>query len=103
MGKIIVKTKLNNNTERKNFKTIVINFRNSIHNNGTYISRKGASNGIPWNDDTYIFNHGQRIEKPDLWIHYIKFSHEFIKIFIDIINLNIIQKESYIEDITEPK
>ncbi len=103
MGKIHSKDKLNNDSKRKNFKTIVINFRNSIHNNGTCISRTDASINIPWNKYTFSFNHGQRIEKPDLWIHYIKFSYEFINIFIDIMNLNIIQNESYIEDITEPK
>jgi len=48
---------------RNNFKIIVFNFRNSIHNNGIFVSPSGDSIDIPWNDDTYHLEHGKRIEK----------------------------------------
>lgn len=95
-------TELKNDNTRKNFKTIVFNFRNSMHTNGVFVSPSGTSSKIPWNNDIYPFNHEKRIEKDDLWIHYIAFTREFIYIFNDIMRLKELQDEAYIKDTTEP-
>lgn len=97
---ILSKLKLNDK-EKCHFINIVTRLRNSNHNNGVFISPKDKSSKYTWKNTTYEFSHGKPIDISDIWIHYIKFTKEFIKIFDDLIGLPDIQKKSYYLDITE--
>lgn len=68
-------------TDREKFINVVTRVRNSIHNNGVFISPKKQDTRYNWNNYPYRFCHGKLIKIPDIWLHYIKFSKEFIKIF----------------------
>jgi hypothetical protein len=103
---MISKSRMIGDKERKNFIEIMLKYRNSIHTNGVFLSplnnskRKSYSKSIVWNKNTYDFNNGSSIWKDDLWLHYILFTYEFIKIFEEISN-SIPDKSTPIIDISE--
>ncbi len=91
----------------QNFIEIVVKFRNSIHNNGDFITEKVNTNEeenyhtYVWNDETYEFKNGSsiRVNSNDLWSDYIKFTDELIRIFGELVSQ---LTDPYIEDVTEP-
>lgn len=97
----VTKTGLNNDNARQNFRSIVFNFRNSIHNNGVFLSPSGNSPVITWKGSPYSFVQGKQIQKSDLWNDYILFTREFMSIFTEIMKLKEVKSLNYIEDITE--
>lgn len=56
------------NAEMNTFIEIVLEIRNSIHNNGVFVSTKGNSTkSLPWKNKTYNFYNGIIINVDDVW------------------------------------
>lgn len=92
--------------DRENFLEIVIHFKNSLHNNGVYISenQKSTPTTYRWKHNSYLFSHSKQIKlesNSDLWTEYIKFTRELISIFTEVIDHPTVKKYRFIEDITE--
>ncbi|TVP40081.1 hypothetical protein [Candidatus Nitrosocosmicus arcticus] len=89
-------------TENKNnFIEIATTIRNSIHNNGAYISRNSKDRPIiDWDGKLYRFNHQKPIET-DLWKLNLDFTRELLHIFDKIIEHQSIASKRYIYDSTE--
>ena len=97
---ILPKVGLYTKTEYKNFIRIVTKYRNSIHNNGVYISQE-LNPKILWKGQIYTFSNGNQIYYTDLWKVFIAFTDEYIDLFDKITKSINISKGSTITDITE--
>jgi hypothetical protein len=86
---------------RAQFINVVSRVRNSIHNNGVFVSPKEKNAKFVWDNHPYEFDHGKPITIPDIWLHYIKFTKEFVAIFDEISGSVEVQKNRYYVDITE--
>ena len=93
--------------DRENFLEIVVKFRDSLHNNGVFISEKQNSpRPYKWKHNSYVFNYGEQItleNNSDLWTEYFRFTREFISIFTEVVNHPTVKKYRLIEDITSSR
>ncbi len=97
---ILPKIGLYTRTEFRNFIKIATKYRNSIHNNGIYVSRD-TNPVISLKGQVYTFSNGKQIYHTDLWNVFISFTDEYFDLFEKIIRSINISKGSTILDITE--